>query len=87
MFWLVLTALWLPAACAVAISLMPIMPKTSSDLPQEEKAFEVHSSPEPEYLAELIARRSPEGPELQFSDIPDPTLCGIPTQWGPNGQA
>lgn len=26
-------------------------------------------------------------PELPFGDNPDPTLCGIPIQWGKNNQA
>lgn len=84
---LVLTGSWLLDACAQAISPTPIIPKTSIELPQQEKSYEVHSSPDPDYLAELKARCSPEIPVLPFADNPDPTLCGIPTQWGSNGQA
>ena len=31
--------------------------------------------------------RDPDVPPLPFPDNPDPDQCGIPTQWGDNGQA
>ncbi len=51
---------------------------------------------ETERIAALIAdssnkavalERSPEVPDLPFDDNPDPNQCGIPVQWGSNGQA
>ena len=51
---------------------------------------------ESERIAALVAassvkgsgvERSPDVPELPFDDNPDPTQCGIPVQWGANGQA
>lgn len=42
---------------------------------------------DPTYQAMIAARRSPEVPDLPFPDNPDPTQCGIPTQWGNDGQA
>jgi hypothetical protein len=32
-------------------------------------------------VAQLAARRDPDVPELPFPDNPDPSLCGIPSQW------
>ncbi len=31
--------------------------------------------------------RDPEVPDLPFEDNPDPNQCGIPVQWGSDGQA
>jgi hypothetical protein len=31
--------------------------------------------------------RDPDVPDLPFDDNPDPSQCGIPVQWGDNGQA
>jgi len=31
--------------------------------------------------------RDPDVPDLPFDDNPDPAQCGIPVQWGDNGQA
>ena len=42
---------------------------------------------EPTYAAQIAAMRSPDVPDLPFADNPDPTQCGIPTPWGPNGRA
>jgi hypothetical protein len=38
-------------------------------------------------IAELETMRSPDVPDLPFPDNPDPSLCGIPTQWGSDNQA
>lgn len=42
---------------------------------------------EPTYAAQIAAMRSPDVPALPFADNPDPSQCGIPVQWGPNGRA
>ena len=57
------------------------------DPTQGNGVFVVHATPDPEYLAEIEAMRSPEVPDLPFPDNPDPSLCGIPTRWGSNGTA
>jgi len=54
---------------------------------QENGVFIAHGTPDPEYLAEIDVMRSPDVPDLPFPDNPDPSLCGIPTQWGPDGTA
>lgn len=36
----------------------------------------------PVYATQIAAERSPDVPALPFPDNPDPTACGIPTQWG-----
>jgi hypothetical protein len=37
---------------------------------------------EPTYAAMIAAQRDPRVPDLPFADNPDPSQCGIPTQWG-----
>lgn len=37
--------------------------------------------------SDVVLERSPDVPELPFDDNPDPNQCGIPVQWGSNGQA
>lgn len=54
---------------------------------QEKKVFVVNGTPDPEFLAEIEAMRSPDVPDLPFPDNPDPSLCGIPMQWGSDGIA
>jgi hypothetical protein len=54
---------------------------------QEEGGGVAHETPDPVFLAEIEAMRSPDVPDLPFPDNPDPSLCGIPTQWGPGGTA
>jgi hypothetical protein len=54
---------------------------------QDKEEYIAHGTPDPEFLAEIEAMRSPDVPDLPFPDNPDPSLCGIPTQWGPNGTA
>lgn len=36
---------------------------------------------------EYQVERDPDVPALPFDDNPDPAQCGIPVQWGDNGQA
>lgn len=36
---------------------------------------------------EYEIERDPDVPNLPFDDNPDPAQCGIPVQWGDNGQA
>jgi len=36
---------------------------------------------------EYEIERDPDVPSLPFDDNPDPAQCGIPIQWGENGQA
>jgi hypothetical protein len=54
---------------------------------QDERGIVVHSTADPEILAEIEAMRNPEVPDLPFPDNPDPSLCGIPIQWGSDGKA
>ncbi len=35
----------------------------------------------------VVAARDPDVPDLPFEDNPDPEQCGIPVQWGSDGQA
>lgn len=48
-------------------------------------------APSPGALAstpiEYDIERDPDVPALPFDDNPDPAQCGIPVQWGENGQA
>lgn len=46
-----------------------------------------HPALEPTYAAMIAERRDPDVPALPFPDNPDPSLCGIPTPWGPDNQA
>jgi hypothetical protein len=46
-----------------------------------------HLTLEPTYAAMIAERRDPDIPPLPFPDNPDPSLCGIPTPWGPDSQA
>lgn len=36
---------------------------------------------------EYEIERDPDVPDLPFDDNPDPAQCGIPVEWGDNGQA
>lgn len=36
----------------------------------------------PSYATQVAEKRSPEVPALPFPNNPDPSECGIPTQWG-----
>jgi hypothetical protein len=66
---------------------------TELNVPQEVSQNETKTPSEDEEFraatieAEILAQRSPEVPELPFADNPDPDQCGIPTQWGKDGQA
>ena len=42
---------------------------------------------EPTYEAMIAAQRDPRVPDLPFADNPDPSQCGIPTQWGSDDPA
>ena len=53
----------------------------------QSNPLQVHSTTNPTLIADLEAMRSPDVPELPFPDNPDPSLCGIPTQWGDDNQA
>lgn len=58
---------------------------TATHTPDTDGAqVEEHDS---DLAAQLAARRDPDVPELPFKDNPDPTLCGIPSQWGEDGPA
>lgn len=46
-----------------------------------------HLLPEPTYAAMIAELRSADIPPLPFADNPDPSQCGIPTQWGADNQA
>ena len=46
-----------------------------------------HPPLEPTYAAMIAELRDPDIPSLPFPDNPDPSQCGIPTQWGPDNQA
>jgi hypothetical protein len=50
-------------------------------------ALATHPPLEPTYAAMIAERRDPEIMPLPFPDNPDPSLCGIPTPWGPDNQA
>ncbi|MCP5025632.1 MAG: hypothetical protein GY929_05030 [Actinomycetia bacterium] len=50
-------------------------------------ATQVATSEQAAEIDELALHRDPNVPALPFADNPDPNQCGIPTQWGPDGQA
>lgn len=54
--------------------------------PDAASSFESHEL-EPTYEAMIAAQRDPRVPDLPFADNPDPSQCGIPTQWGSNEPA
>lgn len=98
-FWPVLVLLPLVAiGCTTSVAEQPTGPATAN-LPVEgpstagviadATASVTTALPtvEPTYQAMIAARRSPEVPDLPFPDNPDPSQCGIPTQWGDDGQA
>ncbi len=64
------------AACAGAAAPVatPTPPATATPLPTQA-ATATHA-------LTLNIERDPDVPELPFPDNPDPTQCGIPTQWG-----
>lgn len=55
--------------------------------PQPGASVAAHPPIEPTYAALIAERRDPDIPPLPFPDNPDPSLCGIPTPWGPDNQA
>jgi hypothetical protein len=44
-------------------------------------------SHDPTLAAQLMAMRDPDVPELPFPDNPDPSQCGIPSQWAGDAPA
>ena len=48
--------------------------------------FQELSTPSPETHFETL-ERDPDVPDLPFPDNPDPSQCGIPTQWGTDESA
>lgn len=50
----------------------------------ETTSFEAH---DPTLVAQLAAMRDPDVPELPFPDNPDPSQCGIPSQWSGDARA
>lgn len=50
----------------------------------ETTSFEAHDST---LVAQLAAMRDPDVPELPFPDNPDPSQCGIPSQWSGDARA
>lgn len=72
----VLIALLL-TACAESVS-----DATSTPAPAA-----THPPLDPTYAAMIAEQRSPDVPELPFPDNPDPSQCGIPTEWGEDNQA
>lgn len=86
MYWLLTGILMmLLAACNTATEgtadSTPIPEPTN--LPETETPYPTPTFPpiEPTFAARIVELRSPDVPELPFADNPDPTLCGIPTQW------
>ena len=49
--------------------------------------LQVDPTMNPTVIAEIEKMRSPDVPDLPFPDNPDPSQCGIPTQWGGDNQA
>lgn len=70
-------------ACQTETASPPAVAETATDVPLETP----FPTLEPTYAAQIAAMRSPDVPDLPFADNPDPTQCGIPTPWGPNGRA
>jgi len=75
------------SACLPITSTTVVESTSTMDLTEENVVFMVNKTPDPEYLAEIEAMRSSNVPDLPFPDNPDPSLCGIPTQWGSDGSA
>jgi hypothetical protein len=60
-----------------------------SDSEDREVAAETESfeALDPTLVAQLAAMRDPDVPELPFPDNPDPSQCGIPSQWSGDARA
>lgn len=82
-----LAAILFISACAPLTSEIAVETTPTNGPTEENGVFAVHGTPDLEYLAEIEAMRSPNVPDLPFPDNPDPSLCGIPTQWGSDGTA
>ena len=70
--------------------LITVMLLLAACVPSGETAVTVqptHLPLDPTYAAQIAALRDPNIPDLPFPDNPDPSLCGIPTQWGDDGAA
>jgi len=76
---LVLIAVMLAAGLAVLIS-------NGRDSEEDQAAAPAESFYATE-AAQLAALRDPDVPELPFPDNPDPSLCGIPSQWSGESRA
>jgi hypothetical protein len=53
---------------------------------KEQRATPTESH-DPTLAAQLVAMRDPDVPELPFPDNPDPSQCGIPSQWSGDARA
>lgn len=63
------------------IATQDVSPKGTETLSKDEQYREATIE------AEILAQRSSEVPDLPFPDNPDPDQCGIPIEWGEDGQA
>ena len=64
------------SACGFAPPATPTTPQDPA--PATPSPFPL----DPTYAAQIAELRDPEVPDLPFPDNPDPTQCGIPTEWG-----
>lgn len=59
----------------------------SNRLDTADQSVVPSESHDPTLVAQLVAMRDPDVPELPFPDNADPSLCGIPSQWSGNARA
>jgi hypothetical protein len=84
--WFMIGLLLVLSAACSASPVNTADPTPVPTTPNLETAETVSPTPtfppiEPTFAARIAELRSPDVPVLPFSDNPDPTLCGIPTQW------
>lgn len=77
-----------PIAGVMMIAVLLAACSTAAPTPTARPAgVATHPPLDPTYAARIAAQRSPDVPDLPFPDNPDPSKCGIPIEWGENGQA
>lgn len=76
--WFVPLGLVFLAACAASI----VEESGGTTSPSDVELEATHPPLDPTYAALIASQRHPDVPDLPFADNPDPSLCGIPAQWG-----
>lgn len=71
----------------MAIALLLAACSTAAPTPTNTLPIATHPPLDPTYATRIAEQRSPDVPDLPFPDNPDPSKCGIPIEWGDEGQA